>query len=342
MLIRLLFALGAPGILLTAAQLSFTVAPQIVASGTVTDATYAPQNPAHNGVVRLQLNLTGGGSAFCSGSAVSGTAILTAGHCLTNTAGLIDVASVDVQLFDFTLATYSTYATSTNFLVNPSWTGNLLTGVDLAIVRISNAFPIGINTYQLFTGDPLNQVFDVVGHGLTGSNGAGYGATVGFRTGQNIWDGTFATMQANGVAEAPNRTDVLLSDFDNGTAQNNAWGAINAAFSNTGVPGGREASTAPGDSGGPSFINGVLAGVTSFGLRFTNPGIDVDESLNASFGEFAGMTSVAAHRNWIIQAAELSVPEPSAFLLSGAALAWLAIGLRRSPGTRHPRQSLRR
>lgn len=336
MFTRLLLT-GALATLAVAGPLSFTVSPTIVASGTVSDAVYAPLNPFHNGVVRLSLNLTSGGTATCSGAAISATAILTAGHCFTNSAGLIDVSSVGIELFDFNLSSYSSYTTSTNFLLHPSWTGNLINGVDLAVIRIQNALPVAITTYQLFSGNPLNQVFDVVGHGLTGSNGTGAGSTLGFRTGQNIWDGTLATMQANGVVGAPNRTDVLLADFDNGTLQNNAWGAINAAFSNTGVPGGREATTAPGDSGGPSFLNGFLAGVTSFGLRFTNPGIDVDEALNSSFGEFAGMTSVAAHRDWIISSADLGIPEPSTLVLAGSALA-LLIGSRRWPGIRRPRQ----
>ena len=336
MFTRLLLT-GFLAVLATAAPLSFTVSPTIVASGTVTDAVYAPLNPLHNGVVRLSLN---NGAGFCSGSAISATAILTAGHCLTNSAGVIDISTVGIELFDFNLASYSTYATTSDFLLHPSWTGNLITGVDLAIIRIQNALPSSITTYQLFTGNPLNQVFDVVGHGRTGSNGTGFWPNLGFRTGQNIWDGTLQTMAANGVIGAPNRTDVLLADFDNGTGQNNAWGAINAAFSNTGVPNGREATTAPGDSGGASFLNGFLAGVTSFGLRFTNPGIDVDESLNSSFGEFAGMTSVAAHRDWIIQSANLDVPEPGSLLLAGTALA-LLIGSRRWPGIRRPRQSPR-
>lgn len=315
-----------------ASTLSFSIAPDIVGAGDINDGIYGPLNPAHSGVVRLRLNLSGGGQAICSGAAISSTAILTAGHCLTNGSGAIDVTSVDVELFDFNLSTYSTNQNTTNFLVHPSWTGNLINDVDLAIVRVANALPVSTAIYQLFTSDPLNQVFDVAGHGRLGSNGAGYGASLGFRTGQNIWDGTFATMAANGVGGAPNRTDVLLSDFDNGTTQNNAWGAINAAFSNTGVAGGREASTAPGDSGGPSFINGYLAGVTSFGLRFNNPGIDVDESLNSSFGEFNGMTSVAAHADWITQSAEL-VPEPSTLLFTATALAAL-MRLRRSRGIR--------
>ena len=42
----------------------------------------------------------------------------------------------------------------------------------------------------------------------------------------------------------------------------------------------REVTTAPGDSGGPSFIDGLIAGVTSFGSTRGTAGTDVDVSID--------------------------------------------------------------
>ncbi len=52
--------------------------------------------------------------------------------------------------------------------------------------------------------------------------------------------------------------------------------------------GNAEANTAPGDSGGPSFVNGRIAGVTSYGLFG-----------NAAFGDISQHTRVSAFAGWI-------------------------------------------
>jgi hypothetical protein len=104
---------------------------------------------------------------------------------------------------------------------------------------------------------------------------------------------------------------VLISDFDNGLAANDALGLF-YEISDTGL-GQREASMAPGDSGAPAFINGRVAGVASFRLRlnFTN-GVtsDVDDISNASFGEFNAFTRVSSYDSWL-----QPVPEPASCAL---------------------------
>jgi hypothetical protein len=83
-----------------------------------------------------------------------------------------------------------------------------------------------------------------------------------------------------------------------------------------------EASTAPGDSGGPAFIGGRIAGVSSFHLRLdTIDGEtpDIDGIQNASFGEYNAFTRVSSYRQWIH-----AIPEPSTTLLCGAVALMLA------------------
>jgi hypothetical protein len=95
------------------------------------------------------------------------------------------------------------------------------------------------------------------------------------------------------------RFDLLLSDFDD---------PANASA----VP--HEVTAAPGDSGAPAFLNGAIAGVTSFsGAEGYTP--------NGSYGEINGMTRVYSHSAWIqANSALLSLPEPASFGMVGVAL----------------------
>ncbi len=121
-----------------------------------------------------------------------------------------------------------------------------------------------------------------------------------------------------------NSPGVLISDFDNGLAANDAsclFGFCNLGF------GAFEGGLAGGDSGGPAFLfdaanTRYIAGVASFGARI--PGPDIDGLLNSSFGEFNGHTSVAFNADWI--RAQL-VPEPGSLALLG--LGAMTFGRRR-------------
>ena len=76
-----------------------------------------------------------------------------------------------------------------------------------------------------------------------------------------------------------------------------------------------EVMSAPGDSGGPSFINGQVAGITSYGLRLSRRTgrpprtSDVDNQLNSSYGEFGIDTRVSFFSGWI-DANLTAVPPP--------------------------------
>jgi len=64
-----------------------------------------------------------------------------------------------------------------------------------------------------------------------------------------------------------------------------------------------EGSVSPGDSGGPAFINGKVAGiasyVTSLSQGSTHP--DIDSALNSSLGEIAAWPRVSAYQQVIDQ-----------------------------------------
>ena len=74
-----------------------------------------------------------------------------------------------------------------------------------------------------------------------------------------------------------------------------------------------EATTAGGDSGGPQFVDGKLASITSYGLTFgqdVQPG-DLDNDLNDTFGEFGGYVPIFLHTDFI----NATVPEPASWAL---------------------------
>jgi hypothetical protein len=125
----------------------------------------------------------------------------------------------------------------------------------------------------------------------------------------------------------PNIAFSYLADFDSGLATNdmacriaqasNLAGAAGSVFCDNGV-GAREVGTAGGDSGGPQFINGMVASVTSYGLTFGTAWGDCRSGLQSSCGEFNGFVPVYYHQDWITQA--MAVPEPGAWALMAAGL----------------------
>ncbi|MEO7361530.1 MAG: PEP-CTERM sorting domain-containing protein, partial [Gemmatimonadaceae bacterium] len=80
-----------------------------------------------------------------------------------------------------------------------------------------------------------------------------------------------------------------------------------------------EGSLGGGDSGGPLFMNGKIAGVASYGLSFGTDFGDLDDDVNSTFGEFAGWTSTRYNEDWLASYAVV-VPEPASFALVGMGL----------------------
>jgi hypothetical protein len=94
-----------------------------------------------------------------------------------------------------------------------------------------------------------------------------------------------------------------------------------------------EAISGGGDSGGPGFINGQIASVTSFGLTFgaysagpsfPGPYGDINGDLDSSFGEYAGFTDVAFQSQWINSQLVVATPEPGTTVLMATGLIGIA------------------
>ena len=287
-------------------------APLLGAAGNITGAAYS-SGAAQSGVARLIFT----NGALCSGVAIAPTVVLTAAHCIGGSATGANAFFTDSGVNSWTFNTAS-------FLVHPSWTGNPLTQVDLALVFLTSPLASWVSIYDLYSNmDEVGQTYQVAGWGEQSSFGLPQGsiasAGAGVKVGNNLWDATFAPF-APFVPPAPPRDDILVSDFDDGTAANNGW-AVHFPLlnlSNVGVA--NEATFAPGDSGGPSFLGGRVAGITSFSATFNPP-------VRGAFGEFNGATRVSSHLIWINQnAGTTQVPEPASLGFVGLAtyLIWAA------------------
>lgn len=248
--------------------------------------------------------------------------------------------------------------------VNPGYTGEVIDQNDIAVLELTQAAPTYAQAYKFLWGDDLaGETFNVVGNGRRSDTGGTIGANLGagrMRQGDNIYDyswgddifGEFFTEIINGenffgTAEIAHS---WVSDFDNASPAivngqlvvGNDVGCILSAgvFGSLGgcspFLGDIEVGVAGGDSGGPQFLAGRIASVTSYGLTFgpdfgdiyctpnENPPPD-SFCLNSSFGEFSGYVPVYLHRSFILDA----IPEPATWAMMIAGFGLVGGTLRR-------------
>ena len=241
-----------------------------------------------DGVVELSI-----GDSSCTGSLLSsGKHILTAGHCLFNE----QPGNVSVI---FRTETGTKTIAAKQLFVHPSY-NNDFSSHDIAIIELSEEAPVSASRYDIYRDqDEIGKTFLKVGHGISGKTKE-QESTSDYkkRAGLNIFDSLADQVNAEfGEGSIPNGTQ-LAFDYDNGLVANDAFGKFfNKPNLGLGLD---EVNTAQGDSGGPAFINGKIAGVTSSGIG-KNAGVttDVDAVTNSSFGEFSFDNRVSTYANWI-------------------------------------------
>jgi hypothetical protein len=264
----------------------------VVGLGPDYPAAVPPGGP-FDGVVIIKTPLSLG-----SGSLLyTGTDILTAAHCVTGDndgprpgpskpySGGVDVQfDMPAQLGSVTIP-----VPASDIFINPGYTGDVSAGHDIAIIHLPIVPPFAAQRYSLYSlpagfvpnlgvMPELGSEFTFVGYGATGT-----GSTGAIRT-------NFGTKRSgSNTVEAPiSSSNTNLNNPWTGPSLS-AWifdfDATSDAQDNSAV-GGSEAMIGAGDSGGPAFINGQIAGLN-------------DASGNGTFGDTGIETRVAYYEDWI-------------------------------------------
>jgi secreted trypsin-like serine protease len=261
-----------------------------------TDSRYRT-NPGdgYDGVVRVSF-----GGYYGTGSLLfDGRAVLTAAHLFE---GLSGSASVTFETRSGT-QTLNVSKTLVHAAYDKTENNN-----DLALVWLTGTAPISANRYDIYRNkDEIGQSFTLSGYGKTGTGSAGAASSSASPTrlkAENKFDADASTLKSylgSGMAWTPLAGSQLIADFDDGTSTRDALGQL---IFNTDT--GRsldEGLIAQGDSGGPAFISGLLAGVASYTASLSRGSInpDIDASSNSSFGEIAAWQRVSIYQQWIDQ-----------------------------------------
>lgn len=275
----------------------------ITAAANYTESRYRTYlGEGYDGVVRVSF-----GGYYGTGAVLfDGRAILTAAHLFEGRTGSVSVT--------FETRNGMQTVSASKFLQRPGYDaeGNN----DLAIVWLSSSAPATADRYNLYRdSNEIGQTFTFSGYGKTGTGSTGItggdtSSPIRLKAG-NQFDADAATLKSylgSAMTWTPLTGTQLIADFDNGSAANDALGRlINSNGLGLGLD---EGFIAPGDSGGPAFLNGQIAGVTSYTTSLSRGSVnpDIDSSDNSSFGEIAAWQRVSAYQQWIDQSLRANYP----------------------------------
>lgn len=251
----------------------------------------------YDGVVRISI-----GGHYGTGTLLyDGRAVLTAAHLFSN------VSSSSIASVIFDTSTGQQTINSTHIEVIPSF-DVINDNNDLALVWLSISAPVSAQRYELYrSNNEIGQTMSMVGYGIPGTGNTGvmttYNGTPLRLTASNQFDADGATLKSalgTQLSWTPTANQ-LIADFDNG---NSAQDTLGQLINKPGLGlGQNEGMTSSGDSGGPAFINGMIAGVAnntaSISLGNIHP--DIDTLNNSSFGEIGTWLRVSNYQQWIDQ-----------------------------------------
>jgi secreted trypsin-like serine protease len=198
-----------------------------------------------------------------------------------------------------------------NYYIHPGWTGyESEVGNDIAILKLKKAAPSSIEQYDINRNkNELGKIFTKVGYGYTGLGAKGQNENSNSEakrySGQNRYDALIDVLKDATESDMSELVfgSQLIFDFDDGSAQRDTLGRHFPRLRDRGL-GKNEIATASGDSGGPSFVDGKIAGISSWGYSdrgfFKTNIADIDNlDDNGSFGEISGDTRVSFYAGWI-------------------------------------------
>lgn len=227
-----------------------------------------------------------------------GQAVLTAAHLFQ--------AGITNATVHFETAAGTQSVQSSGILIHPDY-DDMNENNDLALVWLSRPAPVAAERHELYRqSDEVGQIATLVGYGRPGT---GAGGTIDYtdapirQKANNRIDadvGLLKQYMGSGMAWDPLAGTQLIADFDNGKPANDAIGVL-LGRPDLGVAG--EGTITPGDSGGPAFIGGRVAGIASYtsSLSTNRSQPDIDSTLNSSYGEISAWQRVSAYQQWIDQ-----------------------------------------
>lgn len=199
--------------------------------------------------------------AICTGTFIADDTVISAAHCTMS--GKIDAAGnvtgaklAIVNVKNLALGQVELVAETVKMVRNPLWekNGKNVNKWDLSILTFPKGTAKAVS--DLATAKPKNNdAFTIVGYGLNQS--------------KNLFDGSTAGIKRIGSNNVQSVSDGFIM-FKGQSATTTADGT--------------KSSASGGDSGGPLFINGKLAGITSgggadwFGLGSSSTSLYVDLS----------------------------------------------------------------
>jgi hypothetical protein len=254
---------------------------------------YQTNELMYGGVVHVS-----SGGFYGSGALLyDGRAILTAAHVVEQ--------GVDRRITFLTPEGMSTRRVS-EVVTHPS-ADTLQGNYDLALLWLESSAPVDAERYQLYRDtDEIGQSFTQVGFGSygVGDTGAIYSSSSYQRLrADNQFEITGEELDSRlSLNWNPVEGIQLLADFDSGNSSNDAFGLL-LGMHDLGL-GVDEGLVAKGDSGGPAFIDGYVAGVASYVSTVSRYAADPDidgESNNSSFGEIAAWQRISSVQEWIDQ-----------------------------------------
>ncbi|MEG4116672.1 trypsin-like serine protease [Microcoleus sp. N9_B4] len=249
-------------------------------------------------------------SASCTGSLLTGGLyLLTAAHCL-NEGGVKVPAETAIKAI-FKLPRGEVSIPVSKYYIHPGWTGyESEVGNDIAILKLKRIAPPRIEQYEINRNkNEVGKVLTKVGYGYTGLGAKGQDENSNSEakrySGQNRYDALIDVLKDATESDMSELVvgSQLIFDFDAGTSEHDALGRHFPRLRDRGL-GKNEIATASGDSGGPSFVEGKIAGISSWGYSdrgfFKTNIADIDKiDDNGSFGEISGDTRVSFYANWI-------------------------------------------
>jgi len=258
-------------------------------SSTMQQAQRATPGKGYDGVVKVSSPRSYGTGALLS----DGLHVLTARHVVD---GQENSTAIKV--------TFETAAGQVDIPVvaaigSPTWRADTLQE-DYIVLELAHSAPLSAERYQICRdSDDIGQVFTFVGYGKPGLGSTGYQATLPMTRAyaENRFDGELSGLKAlaqSAMDWTPPTGTQLYADFDDGTAAHDAAGAW-LGRSDLGT-GNNEGMITPGDSGGPAFINGQIAGIASMTFSLPKNGViyDTDSVPNSSFGEIGVWQRISA------------------------------------------------